>query len=483
MEKYRMYINGEWVEAESGKYYDDINPYTGEVWAQIADGDQADIDKAIDAAAAAFPAWAATPPSQKRKLLYRVADIIERRSADLCKANAIECATCAAMCGFAAFSTPEYFREAASQVFMVHGSVIPTDTPDQLSMEWRQPLGVIGSITPWNVPTLLGARGIACPIAYGNTVVLKSSECSAYSGSIFLAECFDEAGFPAGVLNVITTGPGKSRLVGDAFTGDKRIKGMHFTGSTEVGRHLNMQCAEHFKKIALELGGDDPLVVLAGADLEYAASCATFGRFMHQGQVCMGTKRVVVEESIAEDLIARIVKHVTALGVGDPLDERNFVSALQNQNQIDECVKQVEHAKEQGAKVMCGGKKLEGFIYEPTVLVVTEDMDIAHEEVFGPVLKVLVAKDEDDAVRIANDTDYGLSSGVITGDGYQAIDIAKRIESGICHVNDCSLDDHPHAPFGGAKQSGIGNNGMETINEYTQCRWVTVKLKNTEYPV
>lgn len=483
MQKYKMYINGEWVEASDGAYYDDYNPYTRKVWAQVADGGQPEIDAAIDAAQTAFPAWRDTPPSVKRKLLYKVADIIERRTPDLIKCNAEECGTCGAMGGFSAFSTPEYFREAASQVFMVHGEVIPTDTPDTLSMKWVQPLGVIGSITPWNVPTLLGARGIACPIAYGNTVVLKSSECSAYSGSIFLAECFDEAGFPPGVMNVVTVGPGKSRLVGDTFTSDPRVKAMHFTGSTAVGKHLNEQCAGHFKKIALELGGDDPIIVTADADLEYAASCATFGRFMHQGQVCMGTKRVVVEEAVADELERKLVEHAEALLCGDPLDEKNFIGPLQNETQIEECVKDVENARAQGAKVLCGGQKLEGWMYQPTVMEVTEGMPIAQKEIFGPVLKVLRAKDAEDAIRIANNTAYGLSSGIVAGNGYDAIQMAQRIESGICHINDCSLDDHPHAPFGAAKQSGMGNNGMETIHEYTQTRWVTISLKNKQYPV
>ena len=490
VKKYKMYINGEWVEAESGKYYDDINPYTGKLYAQIADGDEVDIEKAVAAADAAFPIWSKVPPFIKRRFLNKVADIIDENIQDLIDSNRDEAATTAAMCGFSAFETPEYFREAASQVFQVRGEVIPTDTADTLSMEWKQPKGVIGSITPWNVPTLLAARGIACPMAYGNTVVLKTSECTAYSGSIFLAECFDKAwqiykemGVPAGVLNVITVGPGKSRLIGDKFTSDDRIKGMHFTGSTSVGIALNKGCAEHCKSIALELGGDDPMLVLEGADLDYAASCATFGRLMHQGQICMGTKRVVVLKQYAEELEKKLVEHFEAIKCGDPSDPTVFVSASQNETQFNEICGLVEEAKKQGAKVLTGGEPYEGWVYKPTVLEVTEDMDIAKTEVFGPILKVLIAEDEEDAIRIANNTTFGLSAGIIAGDGLHAIEVAQRVESGICHINDCSLDDHPSAPFGGAKMSGTGNNGMRCMEEYCQTRWVTISLKNKQYPV
>ena len=482
VKKWDMYINGEWVPAESGAYYDDMNPWTGELYAQIADGDEADIEKAIAAADAAFPAWRDTPPFIKRRLLNKAADIAIEKEEEIRLATVEECAGCAPFWGFTTFSVTEYLREAASQVFMVRGEVIPTDTPEHLAMEWVQPLGVVGSITPWNAAAILGTRGIACPIAYGNTVVLKSSECSAVAGSLILAEIFDEAGFPPGVFNVITVGPGKSRIVGDKFTSDKRVKAMHFTGSTTVGVHLNEQCAKYCKPIALELGGDDPILVLDGADLEYAASCATIGRLMHNGQICMGTKRVVVVKELAEEMEKKLVEHFSAIKYGDPADPTNFISCLMNDVQIKECCDLVENAKAQGAKVLYGCELVKDRLYMPSVIEITEDMDIAQQEVFGPVLKVLIAEDEADAIRIANNTDFGLSAGIVCGDIGHGIEVARAVESGICHINDCSLDDHPSAPFGGAKMSGVGNNGIRTIDHYTQTRWVTVTTRQKQYP-
>ncbi len=480
--KYQMYINGQWTDAVSGEYYEDYNPYTGEVYAEVANGGAADTKLAIDAAAAALPAWKAVPAVEKRKMLIKLAEIIERRGPELIEALRDETGCTFAVCMMQIAQGAEYVREAASEVHDVHGQIFPSESPDTVNMMWRQPLGVVGSIAPWNATLLLGCRGIAQPLAFGNTLVFKTSADSSVSGGVMIAQMIEEAGFPAGVFNLVTNGPGRSGEIGDVLTSDDRVKGITFTGSTAVGKHLSVQCAEHFKRFHSELGGNCPMVILKDADIDYAVNAASFGRYAHQGQICMGTKRCVVVQDVADEFIEKMVAKAQTLQIGNPAIPSVFIGPLINQSQMDILEKQMARAREQGAKILCGGKKSEGLVYETTVLVMTEDMDIAHEEVFGPVANIIVAKDEDDAVRIANDTEYGLTSAVMSNDLIKAWDVAERLEAGCCHINDSTLIDNPHAPFGGTKASGSGKNGYAAIDELTEVRWVTIQKKPAQYP-
>jgi acyl-CoA reductase-like NAD-dependent aldehyde dehydrogenase len=327
---------------------------------------------------------------------------------------------------------------------------------------------------------LLALRAVSFPIAYGNTVVLKTSEASSIAGGIMLAEVFEEAGFPAGVFNVITNGPGGSSAIGDVLTSDERVRRITFTGSTEIGRHLAIQCAEKLKKICLELGGNCPLIILADADVDYAVNAAAFGRFMHQGQVCMNTKRMIVERPIAEEFITKLTVKAQSLKYGDPREPETIIGPLINEAQLNKLVAQVEQARVQGARITTGGQS-HGLVFEPTVLVMTEDMDIAHDEVFGPVANVIIADDDKDALRIANATNFGLSSGIITKDTLKAWDYAEKIEAGCCHINDSSLGDETHAPLGGMKDSGWGKNGLMALEEFTEVRWVTLQRKPRKF--
>jgi acyl-CoA reductase-like NAD-dependent aldehyde dehydrogenase len=381
---------------------------------------------------------------------------------------------------FQAHTGPEFLREAASQVYSVHGTIFPSDMPNATSMMWRQPVGVVGCISPWNAAMLLALRAVSFPIAYGNTVVLKTSEASSIAGGIMLAEVFEEAGFPAGVFNVITNGPGGSSAIGDVLTSDERVRRITFTGSTEIGRHLAIQCAEKLKKICLELGGNCPLIILADADVDYAVNAAAFGRFMHQGQVCMNTKRMIVERPIAEEFITKLTVKAQSLKYGDPREPETIIGPLINEAQLNKLVAQVEQARVQGARITTGGQS-HGLVFEPTVLVMTEDMDIAHDEVFGPVANVIIADDDKDALRIANATNVGLSSGIITKDTLKAWDYAEKIEAGCCHINDSSLGDETHAPLGGMKDSGWGKNGLMALEEFTEVRWVTLQRKPRKF--
>jgi aldehyde dehydrogenase (NAD+) len=350
-------------------------------------------------------------------------------------------------------------------------------------MAIRQPVGVVAGIAPWNAPLILSLRAVALPMACGNTTVLKPSAEAPVSGGIIFAEIFEEAGFPKGVFNVVTNGPGFSGEVGDELIGHPKVRRLSFTGSSEVGRQIAEKAARHLKKVTLELGGNDPLIVLKDADVDYAVNAATFGRFNHQGQICMSSKRIIVERPLAARFTRKFVEKVRTLKVGDPQDPDTIIGPLINQGQVHKLHKQVQEAIKQGAKLVCGGK-YDRCCYYPTVLTnVAPDMNIAREETFGPVAPIIVVEDADEAVRVANDSRFGLSAGVITGDFQKGLEIAERLESGMVHINDSSVHDEPQVPFGGMKESGYGRHGgRAAIEEFTELRWISIQRTPRQYP-
>ena len=480
---YKMYINGKWVNAAGGKTFADYNPFTGEVYARIAAGKRADAKKACDAAAAAFPAWSHTLPSEKQRYFLKAADILERRQQEILKIMTDETG---GTFGWGMFQTgfiPGLLREAAAQVHAITGEIIPADLRGALFMAIRQPVGVVAGIAPWNAPLILSLRAVALPMACGNTTVLKPSAEAPISGGLIFAEVFEEAGFPKGVFNVVTNGPGFSGEVGDELIEHPKVRRISFTGSTEVGRQIAEKAARQLKKVTLELGGNDPLIVLKDADIDYAVNAATFGRFNHQGQICMSSKRIIVEKPVAAEFTRKFVKKVQGLKVGDPRVPDTIIGPLINQAQVDKLHKQVQAAVKSGARLACGGK-FEGRCYFPTVLTgVTPDMNVACEETFGPVAPVIVVADADEAVRVANDSRFGLSAGVITGDFQEGLDIAERLESGMVHINDSSVHDEPQVPFGGMKESGYGRHGgRAAIEEFTELRWISIQRTPRQYP-
>ncbi|MFC2005093.1 aldehyde dehydrogenase family protein [Chloroflexota bacterium] len=482
-ESYQMYINGEWVDAIGSETFEDYNPYSGEVFARIASGKREDAKKACDAAAVAFPTWSQTLPAERQRYFLKAADILEKRQQDILKIMTEETG---GTFGWGMFQTgfiPGLLREAAAQVHAITGEIIPADLPGAFFMAIRQPVGVVAGIAPWNAPLILSLRAVALPMACGNTTVLKPSSEAPVSGGIIFAEIFEEAGFPKGVFNVVTNGPGFSEEVGDELIEHPNVRRLSFTGSTEVGRQVAEKAGRHLKKVTLELGGSDPLIVLRDADIDYAVNAATFGRFNHQGQICMSSKRIIVEKSVAEDFTAKFLKKVQGLKVGDPQAPDTIIGPLINQGQVDKIHNQVEKAIKSGAKLLCGGK-YDGRCYYPTVLAdVTPDMNVANEETFGPVAPIIIVEDADEAVRVANDTRFGLSAGVITGDFQKGLEIAERLESGMVHINDSSLHDEPQVPFGGIKESGYGRHGgRAAIEEFTELRWISIQKTPRQYP-
>jgi aldehyde dehydrogenase (NAD+) len=480
---YQMYIDGEWVDALDGDTYESYNPYTGEVFARVTAGNRADAKRAIEAAQAAFPDWSRTLPAERQMLFLKAADILESKRDEIVGIIADETGGTFGWAMFQATVTPGLLREAAAQVHQPMGEVIPGNIPGAFNMAIRQPVGVVAGIAPWNAPLILSLRSICLPIAYGNTAVLKPSQESSVIGGVIIAQVFDEAGFPPGVLNLVINGPGGSSAIGDEFVENPAVNRINMTGSTRTGRTLAEKAGRYLKRVALELGGHNPLVILRDADIDYAVNAATFGAFLHQGQICMSVRRIIIENEISEAFTNKFVQKVKTLQVGDPKDPGVVIGPVINRDQLEAIKRNVENAVKEGAKILCGGQH-EGLCYHPTVLAnVTPKMTISCEETFGPVASILEVNTIEEAVQVANETPYGLSAGVMTQDLEKGLWVAERIHSGMVHINDQSVHDEPQMPFGGVGDSGYGRlGGRAALEEFTELRWISFQRTSRHYP-
>jgi acyl-CoA reductase-like NAD-dependent aldehyde dehydrogenase len=478
----QQFIGGEWAGAAGGETFEDYDPFTGDVVARVAAGGSEDARRAIDAAAAAFPAWSHAPPAERQGIFLKAAEILESRAEEVAGWLTRETGCTFGFAMFQLHFVPGLFRQAAAMPYMPMGEVIPSDT-GAFAMGLRRPAGVVGAIAPWNAALILSARSIAAPLALGNTVVLKPSELSPYVGGLLWGEIFSEAGLPAGVLNVVTHAPGEAGPIGDALVEDPRVRVINFTGSTETGRRLAEAAGRHLKRVVLELGGYNPLIVLRDADLEYAVNATAFGAFLHQGQICMSARRIIVERPIAEEFTARLAEKTKGLKVGDPKEQDTIIGPLINESALQMVKERVDDAVAKGAKVLAGGNA-QGSCYEATLLAdVPAESDFARHETFGPVAAIEIVDDADEAVERANATTYGLSSGILTSDADKGLALAQRIQAGIVHVNDQPVGDEPQMPFGGVKESGWGRfGGTAALNEFTDLHWITVQSGSHPFP-
>jgi acyl-CoA reductase-like NAD-dependent aldehyde dehydrogenase len=481
-DKRNLYINGEWVAPKTKAEFPVYNPANGEVWTTVADARGADARAAIAAAKEAQPAWAALSHSQRARLLSKAADVLERRQKDFQEALVDEGGAWIGKTMFETGYSVGIYRAAAAAAYQVTGEVLPSDH-GKLSLVVREPLGVISVISPWNFPLILSSRGFATGLAVGNTVVLKPSEETPVSGGLMIAEVLEEAGFPKGVFNVVTCSRENVAEVGDELIANPAVRGISFTGSTAVGRQVAAKAGGLLKKCCVELGGKDALIVLDDADIERAVNAATFGAFMHQGQICMSVERVIVHRAVAEEFTERFVANVRNLKVGNPRELANCIGPIINKNQLAKIRDQVDDAVAKGAKVLCGGKN-DGLYFQPTVLAnVTGDMKVYREETFGPVAPIIIADSVDHAVDLANDSDYGLSAGIITRNEERGLEIARRLRTGMAHINDSPVNDEPHVPFGGVGASGLGRHGGRLgIDQFTELRWITLERGGRHYP-
>jgi vanillin dehydrogenase len=478
-----MLINGLAVQAEGGRQFERRNPLDGGIASRAPAASNADALAAVEAAAEAFKTWSQTGPGERRALLLKAAAALEAKTPQFIEAVAAETGATAMWAGFNVHLAAGMLQEAAALTTRIAGEVIPSDVPGSLAMGVRQPAGVVLGIAPWNAPIILGVRAIAAPLACGNTVILKGSEnCPRTHGLI--AEAFQDAGFPPGVVNYLTNAPADAASLVETIVAQPAVRRVNFTGSTRVGKLVALTCAKYLKPVLLELGGKAPLVVLDDADLDAAVNAAAFGCFANSGQICMSTERLIVDRKIADAFVDRFVAKAGALPLGDPRGADPVVlGSVIGMGTVEHCNALIDDALAKGAKLLCGGKATSTLMPATVLDHVTREMRIYHEETFGPVKCIVRVADTDAAVACANDNDYGLAAAVFGRDIARAINVAKRIESGICHVNAPTVHDEAQMPFGGVKGSGLGRfGGAAGIAEFTDLRWITVQTTPRHYP-
>jgi benzaldehyde dehydrogenase (NAD) len=479
----QLLIGGEWVTGGNGEF-EVHNPYTGKVASTAASATPQDATRAVDAAAAAFPAWAATPLADRRAILERAADLMDERTAQF---GRVVTAETGGTFGWGMFNVPmasSMLRDAGVQAAAAEQQQeIHSHISGKRMRAIRQPAGVVVGIAPWNAPVILGTRSIASPLALGNTVVMKASELSPRTHGL-IVECLQDAGAPTGVVNLITNAPADAAEVVEALIAHPATRRINFTGSSHVGSIIAEKAGKYLKRVVLELGGKAPFIVLDDADLDQAAAAANFGAFMHQGQICMSTERIVVDRRVADEFAQKLASRASRLKTGDPSDPSTQIGPLINSGALDRVSELIADAVEKGAELVTGGEA-DGLVHQPTVLRgVTPEMRIYHEESFGPSVSIVEVDGPEQAIEVANDTEYGLSASIFSRDVARAEQLAGRIESGICHINDTTVHDEPQVPFGGVKASGWGRfGGQWAIDEFTELRWITVQDEPREYPI
>ena len=475
METFNHFINGEALEPASGVYIDTDNPYTGEVWGQIARGDAVDVDRAVAAAADAFHDWKKTSPTSRGKLLVALAGLIERDAERLGKIEVRDNGKLIAEMAAQAAITAEWYRYYGGLADKIEGSVIPLDRPGVLNYTKREPLGVVGLITAWNSPLLLLSWKLAAALAAGNTAVIKPSEFTSTSTLAFM-ELFEEAGFPPGVVNVVT---GLGAECGQAIVDHPDVVKVAFTGSDATGQRIYEAAAKHLKKVTLELGGKSPNIVFEDADFEAAVMGVISGIFAATGQTCIAGSRALVHRSIHDAFVERLTEVAGSATIGDPMSYDTHVGPVTTEPQLQKVLDYIQIAREGGATCVLGGGLYTGpgasgtrFV-QPTVFTdVTNDMRIAQEEVFGPVLSIIPFDTEDEATEIANDINFGLAAGVWTQNLGRALRVSDALNAGTVWVNTYRAVGF-NSPFGGWKRSGLGReSGIEGMMEYLQTKSV-----------
>ncbi|MGR4070143.1 aldehyde dehydrogenase [Halomonas sp. LR3S48] len=478
-----LLIGGQSRPAQESATFERASPFTGQTTTTAAAASVADAKAAADSAGKAFESWSQSGPGERRGKLLKAAELMEARQAEFIERMVDETGATPAWAGFNVMVAAGMLREAASLTTQIQGDVIPSNVPDNLAMGVRVPCGVVVGIAPWNAPIILGTRAVATPLACGNTVILKASEqCPATHHLI--GEVLVEAGLGEGVVNVITNAPADAPELVEALIAHPAVRRINFTGSTPVGRIIAEKAARHLKPVLLELGGKAPFLVLDDADLDAAVDAAIFGAFFNQGQICMSTERLIVDASVADAFVDKLAVRAAALKAGDPRGEGNALGTLINAESGQKLNGLLDDAVNHGARLASGGKA-EGVVMPATVVDgVTPQMRLYSEESFGPVVAVMRVEGEEEAVRVANDSEYGLSAAVFSRDTARAMKVAGRIQSGICHINAPTVHDEPQMPFGGTKSSGYGRfGGKAGIEAFTELRWITIQLGPRHYPI
>lgn len=477
-----QYIAGSWQQGKDDSVNTNTNPFNGDTLVEIQQATEKQLDEAYQAANKAQQAWAKQTPAERAAVLYKVVNIFDERQDEIVDWLIKESGS-TRIKAMAEFSNARAITlESASFPSRVHGEIRASNTPGKENYIYREPMGVIAVISPWNFPLHLTQRSIAPALALGNAVVLKPASDTPITGGLLFAKIFEEAGLPKGLLNVVV---GAGSEIGDAIVTHDIPSFVSFTGSTSVGKHIGELAngGDYIKQVALELGGNSPFVVLKDADIEQAVKAAAFGKFLHQGQICLAINRIIVEDEIYDDFVERFLAHVKTLNVGDPSKQDTAVGPIINEKQVKSLKEKIAKAQEEGAKMILSGE-IKGQVVPPHIFTeVTREMDLSRNEVFGPLVGIIRAKDEEDALSIANDSMYGLSSAVFTADMQKGLRFARGIRAGMTHINDISVNDESNMPFGGEKNSGIGRfNGEWILEEFTRTHWISMQNEPRQYP-
>jgi benzaldehyde dehydrogenase (NAD) len=477
-----LLMGGQAATATGGASFDRHNPLDGQVATRAPAATPDDARAAVDAAAQAFPAWAAVGPGERRALLMRASQALAAKGEAIAAAMAAETGASGLWAGFNVHLAADMLLEAAALTTQISGQIIPSNIPGSVAMAVRQPAGVVLGIAPWNAPVILAVRAIATPLACGNTVVLKGSElCPATHGLVI--EALQDAGLPAGVVNFVTNAPADAAAVVEAMIAHPAVRRVNFTGSTRVGRLIGQTAARHLKPAILELGGKAPFIVLDDADIPAAVAGCTFGAFANSGQICMSTERIIVDEQVADDFVAQLTARAQALPLGDPRQGPVVLGSVVDMHTVHRANALIDDALAKGARLLCGGKASSTLMPATLLDHVTADMDIFREETFAPVKAIVRVRGVEQAIAVANDNEFGLSSAVYGRDTARAWQVAARLETGICHINGPTVHDEAQMPFGGVKASGYGRfGGQAGIDAFTETRWITMQTRERHYP-
>ncbi|WP_231185003.1 aldehyde dehydrogenase family protein [Haladaptatus sp. DYF46] len=475
-----LYIDGEWIPGGDRDEIDVMNPATQEQITSVPAATEDDVNRAYEAAAAAQSEWADQPPAKRIGVIQSALDLLDEHRNDILHSLAVESGS-ASIKAYAEWQTAKGITNQSTEFpFRVGGEIKDSMIPGKENHVKRIPMGVVGVISPWNFPFNLSMRAVAPALALGNAVVLKPASPTPVTGGLLLAELFEEAGLPEGLLNVV---PGKGSEIGDRMATHPELDVMAFTGSTEVGKHVASLAAENLALPAMELGGNNPHVVTEDADLDAAIDSAVFGSFLHQGQVCISINRHLVHEDVYDEYVEKLTERAEELPIGDPTDRDNVIGPIIDEGARDQILDYIDSTVEEGATLETGGHH-DGLFVKPTVLSgATNDMAASCNETFGPTAPVIPFSSDEEAVELANDTEYGLAASVHAGDLGRAQDLADAIDAGMVHINDQPINEEPHVPFGGVKGSGIGRyDGDAIVEELTQEKWISVQRDQRRYP-
>jgi acyl-CoA reductase-like NAD-dependent aldehyde dehydrogenase len=484
LKQYQMFIDGQWVDSQDGKTFASINPATGEAWAEVPEASEADVNRAVEAAHRAFTEgpWSSMTATARGKLMRRLAELLSEHSESLGRCETVDTGKLFKETRWQANYISDFFHYYAGLADKVCGETLPIDKPDMMTMTLREPLGVVAAVVPWNSQLFLVAVKIGPALAAGNTVVLKASE-HASAPMLEFARVFEEVGFPPGVFNVVT---GHGEPCGRILTSHPLVDRISFTGGPETARHVMRNAAENFAQVSLELGGKSPVIIFEDADLESAVNGVLLSIFSASGQSCVAGSRLLLHESIHDEVLARVTEKAAKIRIGDPLDDASQMGPLATQAQIDNIHAAIADATANGATLIYGGKTPQGhdngWYIEPTIVdCPNQRIGVVQNELFGPVVSALTFHDEADALSQANDTRFGLAAGIFTRDVGRALRVSKAVRAGIVWVNTYRMVS-PLAPFGGYKDSGYGReSGMQAIYDYTRPK--TVWLNTSAEPI